>query len=63
LRKQWHQELSDKFFLPSVLLETKAFNEQIRQGNASDEGKIQLPQGAVCPGRSHMRSVSSSGMP
>src|SRR5271155_5119931 len=30
LRKQWHQELSDKFFLPSVLLETKSFNEQIR---------------------------------
>ena len=33
LRKQWHQELSDKFFLPSVLLETKTFNEQIRRGN------------------------------
>src|SRR5271156_1537704 len=33
LRKQWHQELSDKFFLPSVILETKTFNEQIRQGN------------------------------
>jgi restriction endonuclease len=33
LRKQWHQELSDNFFLPSVLLETKTFNEQIRQGN------------------------------
>src|SRR6201997_2536276 len=27
LRKQWHQELSDKFFLPSILLETKTFNE------------------------------------
>src|SRR5437762_11550239 len=23
LRKQWNQELSDKFFLPSVILETK----------------------------------------
>ena len=33
LRKQWHQELWDKFFLPSVLLETKTFNEQIRAGN------------------------------
>ena len=33
LRKQWHQELSDKFFLPSVLLETKTFNEQIKEGN------------------------------
>jgi ERCC4-related helicase len=33
LRKQWHQELSDKFFLPSVILETKTFNEKIRAGN------------------------------
>ena len=33
LRKQWHQELSDKFFLPSVILETKTFNQQIRDGN------------------------------
>ena len=33
LRKQWHQELSDKFFLPSVILETKTFKEQIREGN------------------------------
>lgn len=33
LRKQWHQELSEKFFLPSVILETKTFNEQIKQGN------------------------------
>src|SRR5438309_2141814 len=33
LRKQWHQELSEKFFLPSVILETKTFNEQIRARN------------------------------
>jgi ERCC4-related helicase len=33
LRKQWHQELSEKFFLPSVILETKTFNEQIKAGN------------------------------
>ncbi len=33
LRKQWHQELSEKFFLPSVILETKSFNQQIRDGN------------------------------
>ena len=33
LRKQWHQELSEKFFLPSVILETKSFNEQVRAGN------------------------------
>jgi ERCC4-related helicase len=33
LRKQWNQELSDKFFLPSAILETKSFNEQIKLGN------------------------------
>ena len=33
LRKQWSQELSDKFFLPSVILEAKSFNEAVRAGN------------------------------
>ncbi len=33
LRKQWNQELADKFFLPSAILETRTFNEQIKQGN------------------------------
>src|SRR5271156_3541322 len=33
LRKQWAQELADKFFLPSVILETRTFNEQIKKGN------------------------------
>jgi len=33
LRKQWTQELADKFFLPSVILETRSFNETIRAGN------------------------------
>ena len=33
LRKQWAQELADKFFLPSVILEAKSFNETIRSGN------------------------------
>ena len=32
-RKQWSQELADKFFLPSVILETRTFNEAIRAGN------------------------------
>ncbi len=27
LRKQWNQELADKFFLPSVILEASSFNE------------------------------------
>lgn len=33
LRKQWSQELLDKFFLPSIILETRTFNECIRSGN------------------------------
>ena len=33
LRKQWGQELSDKFFLPFAILETKTFNEEIKRGN------------------------------
>ncbi len=33
LRKQWSQELADKFFLPSLILEKKSFDETIRQGH------------------------------
>lgn len=33
LRKQWAQELADKFFLPSAILESRTFNESIRAGN------------------------------
>ncbi len=33
LRKQWNQELLDKFFLPSTILETKSFNQAIKDGN------------------------------
>jgi SNF2 family DNA or RNA helicase len=33
LRKQWSQELEDKFYLPSVILETRSFNEAVRAGN------------------------------
>lgn len=33
LRKQWYQELTEKFFLPCRLLETKFYNEAIKQGN------------------------------
>lgn len=33
LRKQWYQELAEKFFLPCHLLETKSYNAAVRQGN------------------------------
>ncbi|RUV05552.1 DEAD/DEAH box helicase [Mesorhizobium sp. M1A.F.Ca.IN.020.06.1.1] len=32
LRKQWHQELSEKFLLPGVILESKSYNQSIRDG-------------------------------
>lgn len=31
LRKQWNQELWEKFFLPSVILETRSFNSSLKQ--------------------------------
>lgn len=33
LRKQWYQELTEKFFLPCRILETKSYNATIRAGN------------------------------
>jgi len=33
LRKQWNQEIADKFFLPSIILEAKSFNEEIGKAN------------------------------
>lgn len=33
LRNQWNQELLDKFFLPSMVLETKSFNQETKNGN------------------------------
>lgn len=33
LRKQWNRELADKFYLPSIILEAKSFNNYIKEGN------------------------------
>jgi len=33
LRKQWSQELQDKFFLSSIILEAKSFNDFVKAGN------------------------------
>ncbi|HWB02796.1 MAG TPA: SNF2-related protein [Verrucomicrobiales bacterium] len=33
LRKQWHQELSEKFFLPCEILESKSYNARIKKGH------------------------------
>jgi len=32
LRKQWHQELAEKFFLPCSILETRSYNDAVRHG-------------------------------
>src|SRR5215212_1859695 len=32
LRKQWHQELTDKFFLPCRILESRSYNEAVKVG-------------------------------
>ena len=32
LRKQWHQELTEKFFLPCRILETRSYNAAVKQG-------------------------------
>ena len=42
LRKQWSQELADKFYLPSVILENRSFNDCIRSGNLNP-----FQQGAI----------------
>lgn len=33
LRKQWYQELNEKFFLPCTILETKSYNAAVKVGN------------------------------
>src|SRR5271166_6524473 len=33
LRKQWHQELTEKFFLPCMILESRSYNNAIKTGS------------------------------
>ncbi len=42
LRKQWNQELLDKFYLTSAILEAKSFNKEIKEGqfNPFDKSEI-----------------------
>lgn len=35
LRKQWSQELAEKFFLPSTILEAKSYKEALKAGNSN----------------------------
>ncbi|VGO18537.1 SNF2-related protein [Pontiella sulfatireligans] len=35
LRKQWHQELAEKFFLPATILEARSYKQAIKAGSAN----------------------------
>ncbi|SOD22797.1 SNF2-related protein [Nitrosomonas ureae] len=45
LRKQWHQELTEKFFLPCFILEAKSYNAAIKQGQFRP---FELPEIIIC---------------
>jgi len=42
LRKQWNQELLDKFFLPSHILEARTFNAAIKRGKKNPFGHKEI---------------------
>ncbi|MBI3374648.1 MAG: DEAD/DEAH box helicase [Betaproteobacteria bacterium] len=45
LRKQWYQELTEKFFLPCRILESKSYNAAIRQGQFRP---FEAPEIVIC---------------
>jgi len=45
LRKQWHQELLEKFYLPSQILEACTFNKAIRDGT---QNPFDIPEIVIC---------------
>ncbi len=40
LRKQWSQELENRFYLPSVILKNRSFNEAVRFGKRKVVAKL-----------------------
>jgi len=42
LRKQWNQELLDKFYLPSIIMEAKSFNQEIKEGRSNPLKKNEI---------------------
>jgi adenine-specific DNA-methyltransferase len=45
LRKQWYQELTEKFFLPCRLLESKTYNAAVKQGEVRP---FEAPEITIC---------------
>jgi SNF2 family DNA or RNA helicase len=61
LHKQWSQELADKFFLPSAILETRTFNEAIRAGNLNPflfDGAVICSYQFARSKESHVRQIA-----
>ncbi len=61
LRKQWAQEMADKFHLPSVILEKGTFEVSVRKGNLNP---FQQPAAVICSYqfvRSHEPYVVQAG--
>src|SRR5450759_4864943 len=45
LRKQWFQEMAEKFFLPCRILETKSYNAAIKHGQ---QRPFEVPEIVLC---------------
>jgi len=45
LRKQWHQELLEKFYLPSQILEARTFNKALKNGARNP---FDIPEIVIC---------------
>ncbi len=45
LRKQWHQEMAEKFFLPCHILEAKSFNAALKAGKTNP---FEVPEIVIC---------------
>ncbi len=60
LRKQWSQELADKFFLNSVVMDSKEFNAAKKAGLSPFEPREKVVIASVIPGR---LSVTHPGSP
>lgn len=45
LRKQWYQELQEKFYLPSQILEARNFNSSLKEGKRNP---FDIPDIAIC---------------
>jgi len=61
LRKQWNQELLEKFFLPSQILEAKSFNQHVKQGkrNPFDQDEIVITSYQFARNKAdHVRGVN-----